>query len=59
MGKVAKLSLETGDRSLTDGATHYHTTAVRPSWSKKYIKTAEIGVHRFYRQYYPNRTASR
>ncbi|WP_424971094.1 cell wall hydrolase [Dinoroseobacter sp. S76] len=59
VGKVAKLSLETGDRSLTDGATHYHTTAVRPSWSKKYIKTAEIGVHRFYRQYYPNRTASR
>lgn len=59
VGKVAKLSLDADMRPLTDGATHYHTTAVRPSWASKYIKTAQIGVHRFYRQYYPGRTASR
>lgn len=59
VGKVAAMSLETTERSLTDGATHYHTTAVKPSWASKYIRTAQIGVHRFYRQYYPGRTASR
>ena len=59
VAKVAQLSLISADRSLTDGATHYHTTAVRPSWASKYVKTARIGVHLFYRQYYPGRTASR
>lgn len=59
VGKVAKLSMEAEDRSLTDGATHYHTTAVNPRWASKYIHTTQIGTHRFYRQYYPGRTASR
>lgn len=59
VGKVAALSLSTVDRPLTEGATHYHTTAVRPSWSRKYTRTAKIGVHVFYRQHYPGRTASR
>ena len=37
------------ERSLTSGATHYHTSAVRPSWSRKLTRTATIGTHIFYR----------
>ena len=37
-------------RPLTDGATHFHTVAVRPHWSRVYSMTAEIGAHRFYRR---------
>lgn len=37
-------------RVLTKGATHYHTKAVRPSWSKQFPRVATIGVHHFYRQ---------
>ena len=37
-------------RILTGNATHYHTTAVRPSWSRKLVKTARIGDHLFYRK---------
>jgi len=59
VGKVAQMSLQSATRPLTEGATHYHTTAVNPGWASKYIKTAAIGVHRFYRQHYPGRTASR
>lgn len=59
VAKVAMMSIARASRPLTDGATHYHTTAVRPNWSRKYKKTAKIGVHIFYRHNYPNRTASR
>ncbi|MDJ0992413.1 MAG: cell wall hydrolase [Dinoroseobacter sp.] len=59
VGKVARLSIDAQNRALTDGATHYHTTAVNPRWASKYIHTTQIGTHRFYRQYYPGRTASR
>lgn len=36
----------------TGGATHYHTKAVSPPWSKspKVVKTAEIGRHTFFRE---------
>lgn len=37
-------------RNLTDGATHFHTVAVRPHWSRVFPMTAEIGAHRFYRR---------
>ena len=37
-------------RTLTAGATHFHTRAVRPKWAKKFKKTATIGAHIFYRQ---------
>ena len=52
VSKVARATLDgiEGSGNLTDGATHYHTTAVRPSWSRKYVKTAQIGVHLFYRK---------
>ena len=49
VAKVARAMLDGAPRDLTDGATHYHTTAVRPRWSRTYTKTASIGVHVFYR----------
>ena len=36
-------------RALTAGATHFHTTAVNPDWSRRFAKTASIGSHLFYR----------
>ncbi|MFD3191331.1 cell wall hydrolase [Sedimentitalea sp. HM32M-2] len=56
VSKVARAAIDGIDVQLTDGATHYHTTAVRPSWAKVYTQTARIGVHVFYRHTY--RTAS-
>ena len=50
VGKVARAILDgRAPMNLTDGATHYHTNAVRPRWSRTYTKTASIGVHLFYR----------
>lgn len=49
VGKVAKAVLNGAPRVLTNGATHYHTTAVSPNWSRKYTRTGKIGVHVFYR----------
>jgi hypothetical protein len=48
VGKVARLMLKGAPRLLTGGATYYHTHAVRPSWSRKFSKTASIGDHYFY-----------
>lgn len=56
VAKVARFVLDGRAPALTDGATHYHTTAVRPRWSRVFTHTTSIGVHRFYRQ--PVRTAS-
>ncbi len=50
VGKVARAAMDGRAPELTDGATHYHTTAVRPRWSRVFTKTARIGVHLFYRQ---------
>jgi spore germination cell wall hydrolase CwlJ-like protein len=50
VGKVANVMLSGAPRALTDGATHYHTSAVKPRWARKFAKTAQIGVHLFYRQ---------
>ncbi len=49
VAKVARAVLDGKVPDLTRGATHYHTTAVRPNWSKVYVKTAAIGDHIFYR----------
>jgi len=57
VGRVARLMLDGAPRNLTKGATYYHTTAVRPSWSRKFTKTAKIGVHLFYSA--PDRVAQR
>lgn len=56
VGKVARLMLDGAPRKLTEGATHYHTKAVNPRWSRKFARTTTIGVHHFYRM--PTRTAS-
>ena len=36
---------------ITRGATHYHTTAIRPFWSrsKQFVKVDRIGSHVYYR----------
>jgi spore germination cell wall hydrolase CwlJ-like protein len=49
-GRIARAMLDGAPRILTDGATHFHTRGVRPSWSKRFAKTAAIGAHLFYRQ---------
>ena len=56
VAKVARAALDGKAKEMTSGATHYHTKAVRPSWSRVYKETARIGVHIFYRHNY--RTAS-
>lgn len=48
--KIAQLMVNGAPRSLTGGATHYHTNAVNPRWARKFPRTATIGVHYFYRQ---------
>lgn len=49
VGKIARIMLDGKQRELTKGATFYHTTSVRPRWAKKFTRTAQIGVHLFYR----------
>lgn len=49
-GKIAAAMLAGAPRALTQGATHFHTGAVRPSWSRRFPMTAQIGAHVFYRQ---------
>lgn len=47
--RVAASALAGRPRTLTDGATYFHTRAVRPSWSQRFVRTAQIGEHIFYR----------
>lgn len=47
--KIARLMLDGAPKRLTEGATHYHTTAVSPYWAHKFAKTTSIGAHLFYR----------
>ncbi|PKP85001.1 MAG: hypothetical protein CVT80_05010 [Alphaproteobacteria bacterium HGW-Alphaproteobacteria-2] len=49
VGKVARLMLEGAPRGLTEGATYFHTPAVRPAWARRFEETARIGSHIFYR----------
>ena len=56
VAKVARAAIDGVAEEMTEGATHYHTKAVRPSWSRVYKETVRIGVHIFYRHNY--RTAS-
>lgn len=50
VAKIAKLMLDGAPRSLTSGATHFHTTQVKPRWARRFPRTAKIGSHLFYRQ---------
>ncbi|MCH5374850.1 MAG: cell wall hydrolase [Planctomycetes bacterium] len=56
VAKVARAVIDGAVPDMTDGATHYHTKSVLPSWARVYTRTAKIGVHFFYRPNY--RTAS-
>lgn len=47
--KVAMAALSGAPRTLTKGATYFHTPAVRPSWSRRFERTVRIGAHIFYR----------
>ncbi|MGB0412680.1 MAG: cell wall hydrolase [Pikeienuella sp.] len=47
--KIAAMMLEGRPRVLTGDATHYHTTAVSPGWSKRLTETTRIGDHIFYK----------
>jgi spore germination cell wall hydrolase CwlJ-like protein len=49
-GRIARAMLDEAPRLLTEGATHFHVKGVRPSWSKRFSRTASIGAHFFYRQ---------
>ncbi len=47
--KLAALMIDRADRTVTDGATHFHATYVRPGWARRMTRTAAIGAHLFYR----------
>ncbi|MHC0053205.1 cell wall hydrolase [Actibacterium sp. D379-3] len=47
--KIARAMLDGAARNLTGGATYYHTHAVNPRWARKFLRTASIGQHLFYR----------
>jgi hypothetical protein len=48
-GRIARVMMDGAPRGLTAGATHFHTKAVNPDWSRRFAKTASIGAHLFYR----------
>jgi len=52
VSKVARVAIDGTANPLTDGATHYHNLTVRPAWARTFKKTAQIGVHLFYRHNY-------
>ena len=47
--RIARVMLDGAPRSLTYGATYFHTRAVKPSWSRQFERTASIGAHLFYK----------
>jgi spore germination cell wall hydrolase CwlJ-like protein len=47
--EIAQLSLTGQVADLTRNATHYHTSAVNPVWSKTLKFQRRIGFHEFYR----------
>lgn len=48
--RIARAMLSGAPRRLTGGATHYHADYVSPDWALTMERTAEIGVHLFYRR---------
>ena len=51
VGRVARVMMDSDKRPLTQGATHYHTTSVRPSWARRFEHAVTIGVHKFYKPF--------
>ncbi len=56
--KIAREALSGAPRSLTGGATYFHTTWANPSWAKRFTRTTRIGSHIFYRRGGGQRVAS-
>ena len=52
LGQIARIMIDGAPRDLTAGATHYHADWVDPQWAQLYPRTADIGIHYFYRQQY-------
>lgn len=46
--KIARMALKGVLHDITDGATHFHATHVRPRWANKMTPTTQIGGHIFY-----------
>lgn len=49
-GAIAQVMMSGAPRELTDGATHFHTTGVRPRWASAFQRTGQFGSHLFYRE---------
>ncbi|NBB99028.1 MAG: hypothetical protein GVY34_12840 [Alphaproteobacteria bacterium] len=47
--RIAQVMADGGQSGLTAGALYFHTTAVSPSWSRRFTRTTQIGSHLFYR----------
>lgn len=47
--KVASKALSGSVMSSIGDATHFHTTNVAPNWGPRLVRTAEVGMHVFYR----------
>ena len=50
LGRLAWIMMKGKPRTLTDRALYYHNTTVKPRWAKKFVRTARIGEHIFYRR---------
>ncbi|MDI1333930.1 cell wall hydrolase [Pseudomonas sp.] len=47
--EIARKALNKQLPDRTGGAMYFHDRTVKPDWAKEYIKTAEIGMFRFYK----------
>ena len=47
--RVASKALSGGVMSSVGDATHFHTVNVAPNWGPRLVRTAEVGLHVFYR----------
>lgn len=47
--RIAKDLITNGMKDFTDGCLFYHSTKVKPWWSKHYVKHMQIDKHIFYR----------
>ena len=45
---IARLTIEHKPTDLTNGATHYHTTKIKPRWAASMQYVRRIGRHVFY-----------
>jgi len=47
--RISRLSLKGRAADPTKGALYYHAKYVKPKWSRRFERTAQIGAHLFYR----------